>query len=100
MFTEVVEHACSITSLQQGETASNISKDMDTVSYRVPLGVCAGIAPYVVLSFFLVFGCLFGLTGLALGPLDCRPICPLVGLFVCLPGVFLIKPFLLIFASR
>ena len=31
---QVVEHACSITSLQQGETVSGISKDMDTMSYR------------------------------------------------------------------
>lgn len=43
--SEVVEHACSITSLQQGETLPGISKDMDTYSYRVPLGVCAGISP-------------------------------------------------------
>ena len=43
---QVVEHAASITSLQLGETASNIAKDMDTLSYRVPLGVCAGICPF------------------------------------------------------
>merc|ERR1719354_1294226 len=43
---QVVEHACSVTSLQQGETISGISKDMDTLSYRVPLGVCAGVAPF------------------------------------------------------
>jgi len=43
---QVVEHACSITSLQQGETMAGISRDMDTYSYRVPLGVCAGIAPF------------------------------------------------------
>jgi len=43
---QVVEHACSITSLQQGETASGVAKDMDTVSFRMPLGVCAGIAPF------------------------------------------------------
>lgn len=47
LFSEVVEHACSITSLQMGETVSQITKDMDTYSYRVPLGVCAGITPYV-----------------------------------------------------
>jgi len=46
IFLEVVEHACSITSLQLGETLPGISKDMDTHSYRVPLGVCAGITPY------------------------------------------------------
>jgi len=43
---QVVEHACSITSLQQGESMSGISRDMDTYSYRFPLGVCAGIAPF------------------------------------------------------
>lgn len=42
---EVVEHACSVTSLQLGETLPSVSKDMDTISYRIPLGVCAGITP-------------------------------------------------------
>ena len=45
VIAEVVEHACSITSLQLGETLPSVSKDMDTISYRVPLGVCAGITP-------------------------------------------------------
>ena len=44
--TEVVEHCCSITSLQLGETMSGISRDMDTLSFRVPLGVTAGITPF------------------------------------------------------
>ena len=43
---QVVEHACSVTSLQQGETLTGIAKDMDLVSYRVPLGVTAGITPF------------------------------------------------------
>ncbi|XP_065843392.1 probable methylmalonate-semialdehyde/malonate-semialdehyde dehydrogenase [acylating], mitochondrial [Oscarella lobularis] len=43
---QVVEHACSITSLQLGETLPSISRDMDTISYRVPLGVCSGITPF------------------------------------------------------
>eukprot|EP00800_Vazella_pourtalesii_P021670 TRINITY_DN8164_c0_g1_i1.p1 TRINITY_DN8164_c0_g1~~TRINITY_DN8164_c0_g1_i1.p1 ORF type:complete len:520 (-),score=113.19 TRINITY_DN8164_c0_g1_i1:110-1669(-) len=43
---QVVEHACSITSLQQGETLPSLSKDMDCYTYRVPLGVCAGITPF------------------------------------------------------
>jgi len=29
-----------------GETLNNVGTDVDTHSYRVPLGVCAGIAPY------------------------------------------------------
>ncbi|KAH0620509.1 hypothetical protein JD844_021038 [Phrynosoma platyrhinos] len=43
---EVVEHACSVTSLMLGETLPSITKDMDTYTYRLPLGVCAGIAPF------------------------------------------------------
>lgn len=43
---QVVEHCCSITSLQLGETMPGIAKDMDTHSYRTPLGVCAGITPF------------------------------------------------------
>ena len=45
-FLEVVEHACSITSLQMGEIVEGVSKDMDTYSLRQPLGVCAGISPF------------------------------------------------------
>lgn len=43
---QVVEHCCSITSLQLGETMPSIARDMDAFSFRVPLGVCAGIAPF------------------------------------------------------
>ncbi|XP_065195085.1 methylmalonate-semialdehyde/malonate-semialdehyde dehydrogenase [acylating], mitochondrial-like [Sycon ciliatum] len=43
---QVVEHACSITTLQLGETMPSVSKDMDIHSYRTPLGVCAGITPF------------------------------------------------------
>jgi len=43
---QVVEHCCSVPSLQLGETLSGIAKDMDTMSYRVPLGVCAGVTPF------------------------------------------------------
>ncbi|KZS06852.1 Methylmalonate-semialdehyde dehydrogenase [Daphnia magna] len=43
---QVVEHCCSVTSLQLGETMPNIAKDMDTLSFRTPLGVCAGITPF------------------------------------------------------
>lgn len=42
----MVEHACSITSLMLGETLPSITKDMDTFTYRLPIGVCAGIAPF------------------------------------------------------
>ena len=43
---EVVEHACSFTSLAQGESLENVAKGVDLYSYRVPLGVCAGVAPF------------------------------------------------------
>eukprot|EP00112_Aurelia_sp_Birch-Aquarium-sp1_P003118 Seg1348.11 transcript_id=Seg1348.11/GoldUCD/mRNA.D3Y31 product="Methylmalonate-semialdehyde dehydrogenase" protein_id=Seg1348.11/GoldUCD/D3Y31 len=43
---QVVEHSCSVTSLQLGETLPSITKDMDTHSYRVPIGVCAGVCPF------------------------------------------------------
>lgn len=43
---QVVEHCCSITSLQLGETMPNIAKDMDTMTMRTPLGVVAGITPF------------------------------------------------------
>ena len=49
-FAEVVEHACSITTLLQGESMAGISKDMDTHSYRTPLGVCGGVSAYVSLK--------------------------------------------------
>ena len=42
--TQVVEHACSITNLQLGETMNSVAKDMDTTTFRVPLGVTAGNA--------------------------------------------------------
>lgn len=44
--SEVVEHMCSITSLQMGEIVPNVAKDMDTYSLSLPLGVTAGIAPF------------------------------------------------------
>jgi len=43
---EVVEHACSFGSLAQGETVENVARGVDIYSYRTPLGVCAGIAPF------------------------------------------------------
>jgi malonate-semialdehyde dehydrogenase (acetylating)/methylmalonate-semialdehyde dehydrogenase len=43
---EVVENCCEVGSKLMGENLGNISSGMDCVSYRVPLGVCAGIAPF------------------------------------------------------
>jgi malonate-semialdehyde dehydrogenase (acetylating) / methylmalonate-semialdehyde dehydrogenase len=43
---EVIEHACSIGSLQLGEFAENVAGGVDTYSIRQPIGVCAGISPF------------------------------------------------------
>jgi len=43
---EVVEHACSIGSLQLGEFAENVAGGVDTYTLRQPIGVCAGISPF------------------------------------------------------
>lgn len=43
---EVVEYACGAVSAMMGETVENLAKDVDTYSYRQPLGVSAGIAPF------------------------------------------------------
>ncbi len=32
--------------MNQGETLGNVAKGVDLYSYRVPLGVCAGVAPF------------------------------------------------------
>lgn len=43
---QVVEHACSLTFMQMGNNLPGIAKDMDCMSMRSPLGVCAGITPF------------------------------------------------------
>jgi malonate-semialdehyde dehydrogenase (acetylating) / methylmalonate-semialdehyde dehydrogenase len=43
---EVVEHACSIGTLQLGEYAENVAGGVDTYTIRQPIGVCAGITPF------------------------------------------------------
>jgi malonate-semialdehyde dehydrogenase (acetylating)/methylmalonate-semialdehyde dehydrogenase len=43
---EVVEHACSIGSLQLGEFAENVAGGVDTYTLHQPVGVCAGITPF------------------------------------------------------
>lgn len=45
-FSEVVEHSCAAGTLLQGESLQSISKDMDLVSYKLPLGITAGICPF------------------------------------------------------
>ncbi len=43
---EVVELACAAPVLMQGDSLMNVSAGHDTVMYREPLGVFAGIVPY------------------------------------------------------
>src|ERR1700704_4246235 len=43
---EVVEHACSIGSLQLGEFAENVAGGVDTYTLRQTIGVCVGITPF------------------------------------------------------
>jgi malonate-semialdehyde dehydrogenase (acetylating)/methylmalonate-semialdehyde dehydrogenase len=43
---EVVEHACSFSSLAMGETVENVATGVDIYSYRKPLGVVGGICPF------------------------------------------------------
>jgi malonate-semialdehyde dehydrogenase (acetylating) / methylmalonate-semialdehyde dehydrogenase len=43
---EVVEHACSIGSLQLGEFAENVAGGVDTYTLRQSIGVCVGITPF------------------------------------------------------
>jgi len=43
---EVVEHTCSIGTLQMGEYAEGVARGVDTYTLQQPLGVCAGITPF------------------------------------------------------
>lgn len=43
---EVVEHAASIGTLQQGGFAENVAAGVDTYTLQQPIGVCVGITPF------------------------------------------------------
>ena len=43
---EVVEYACGIPGLLKGEFSENVGTGVDLLSFRQPLGVCAGITPF------------------------------------------------------
>jgi malonate-semialdehyde dehydrogenase (acetylating)/methylmalonate-semialdehyde dehydrogenase len=43
---EVVEMSCALPSSLQGETLFQIANGVDSYSYNMPLGVCAGITPF------------------------------------------------------
>jgi malonate-semialdehyde dehydrogenase (acetylating) / methylmalonate-semialdehyde dehydrogenase len=43
---EVAEYACGIPELLKGGYSDQVSTDVDSFSFRQPLGVCAGITPF------------------------------------------------------
>jgi len=43
---EVVEFACGIAHLQKGESLPQVAENIDGVTMREPIGVCAGITPF------------------------------------------------------
>lgn len=43
---EIVEFACGAPTLLMGESLENVSRGLDVVTWRQPLGVCAGIVPF------------------------------------------------------
>ncbi|WP_410608363.1 CoA-acylating methylmalonate-semialdehyde dehydrogenase [Amycolatopsis sp. lyj-109] len=43
---EVVEYACGIADALKGGFSDQVSRDVDVLSFRQPLGVCAGITPF------------------------------------------------------
>jgi malonate-semialdehyde dehydrogenase (acetylating)/methylmalonate-semialdehyde dehydrogenase len=43
---EMTEHACSVSTLMMGDSMMNASRGVDTVEYREPIGVFAGISPW------------------------------------------------------
>jgi malonate-semialdehyde dehydrogenase (acetylating)/methylmalonate-semialdehyde dehydrogenase len=43
---EVVEFACGMPALMQGETADDVARGIDCRAIRQPLGVCAGVTPF------------------------------------------------------
>ncbi len=43
---EVVEFACGISHLAKGESLPQVADQIDAVTMREPIGVCAGITPY------------------------------------------------------
>ena len=57
---EIVEAACNVGNTMMGESLENLSKGLDTYSYRQPLGVTAGICPFnFPVSFDFVDPCYY-----------------------------------------
>lgn len=78
---EVVEHACSIGTLQMGEFAENVAGGVDTYAIRQPLGVCAGITPFnfpaMIPLWMFPMACVTGNT-FVLKPSEQDPITPMM----------------------
>lgn len=43
---EVVEHHCGIAAHLRGDYSANVGSNIDTYTFRQPLGVCAGVSPF------------------------------------------------------
>jgi len=43
---EITEFACGMPTLMMGESLENVSRGLDVVTWRQPLGVCVGIVPF------------------------------------------------------
>ena len=43
---EPTELSCALPSIIQGDAAMQVTTNFDTATYRMPLGVCAGIVPF------------------------------------------------------
>lgn len=43
---ELVEHATTAAGHIMGETLEGVAKNVDTYTFREPLGVCAGVCPF------------------------------------------------------
>jgi hypothetical protein len=52
---EIVESACFVAPQLLGDSMSGISRSMDCVSFREPLGVVAGICPFNFLAMILLW---------------------------------------------
>ncbi len=46
MGIEITDFACGAPTLMMGESLENVSRGLDVVTWRQPLGVCAGIVPF------------------------------------------------------
>ncbi len=52
---EPTEHACGLPTLMQGDASLQVTTGFDTATYRMPLGVVAGIVPFNFPAMIPVF---------------------------------------------